>query len=103
MPNVQAIAKKMSVDYVWPDTNVNITFLPLSNPLCANTACLAFAKAKKESRVINSYDDQFYYGYYVSIFYANFLAARALILISRRRILDVEPPQSRHLSFYYTI
>lgn len=58
-----------SIDWKWPNTDVNITFLPLSDPLCANKTCLEFAVAADASQARSSWLTQFNYGYYTSYFY----------------------------------
>ena len=58
----------MTINYVWPETNVNITHLPLSDPLCANDTCLAFAEAGDASQALISWTSQFRYGWY-TLFY----------------------------------
>jgi hypothetical protein len=55
---------KMTINYVWPETDVNITHLPLSDPLCANDTCLAFAEAGDASQTLISWTSQFSYGWY---------------------------------------
>lgn len=58
-----------SIHWTWPLTDQNITFLPISDPLCANDTCLEYATAHKESQARISWASQFEYGKYVSYFY----------------------------------
>lgn len=70
--------------YVWPNTNKNITWLPLDDPLCANDTCLAFATAHDASQARISWGSQFMYGHYVLIIWGGVLGL-AMIIGSARR------------------
>ena len=74
----------MAIDYVWPETNINITHLPLNDPLCANDTCLAFAAAGKASQELISWTSQFSYGYYVCFFWGIILGAFILFNSANR-------------------
>lgn len=58
-----------SINWVWPKTDANITFLSLSDPLCDNATCLEFYTAYKRSQAQISWASQFEYGKWVSYFY----------------------------------
>ena len=75
------------MSYVWPLTRENITFLPLSNPLCANDTCPAFAQAHAESQKRLSYTRHFLYGHYVSIYWCALLAM--FTLVHAKSLLDL--------------
>ncbi|KAF2724681.1 hypothetical protein K431DRAFT_281633 [Polychaeton citri CBS 116435] len=70
-----------SIKWTWPENpdQVNITLLPLSDPLCANNKCHAFAKAHKASQGRMSWASQFLYGEWVSWYYLAVLGT-AMIL-----------------------
>jgi hypothetical protein len=74
----------MTINYIWPETNVNIVHLPLSNPLCANDTCLAFAAAGKASQELISWTSQFSYGYYMCFFWGIILGAFTLVNSANR-------------------
>ena len=74
----------MAINYVWPETNVNITDLPLHDPLCANDTCLAFAAAGEASQTLISWTSQFNYGYYVCFFWGIILGALVLVNSANR-------------------
>lgn len=67
-----------SIDWKWPNTDVNITLLPFSDPLCANKTCLEFAAAADASQAQISWLSQFDYGYYTSYFYCAIIAVFTL-------------------------
>ena len=83
-----------TIDYVWPETNANITYLPLDNPLCANDTCLAFATAHEASQALIGWGSQFRYGWYVSM-YAGFILAFFVLVGSARRLHYFHTSRSR--------
>ena len=74
----------MAVDYIWPETSVNITHLPLSNPLCANDTCLEFAAAGMASQTLHPWAEQFRYGWYVLYYWGIILLVFMLVASARR-------------------
>ena len=71
--------------YIWPDTNKNITWLDLDDPLCANDTCLAFAEAHNASQALISWGSQFMYGHYVIMVWGCVLGL-AMVAGSARRL-----------------
>lgn len=88
-----------SVHWIWPLTDTNITFLPLSDPLCAIDTCLEYATAHKASQAQISWESQFEYGKYVSYFYCALIGVATAVFAfssySHRRA-----PTSRHGTRY---
>ena len=74
----------MPVNYIWPETTTNITFLPLQDPLCANDTCLAFAAAHAASQTLIAWDSQFLYGHYVCFFLGIILGLFVLLCSANR-------------------
>lgn len=70
--------------YIWPDTDKNITWLPLDDPLCANDTCLAFAEAHDASQALISWGSQFLYGHYVLMVWGCVLGLTMLVGSARR-------------------
>ncbi|GAB7338565.1 hypothetical protein MBLNU457_5308t1 [Dothideomycetes sp. NU457] len=81
-----------SVDWVWPLTNENITFLPLSNPLCGNDTCIAYNISHIASQAQISWASQFEYGNYVAYFYCALIGIFAIAHVYRSMFA---PGQSR--------
>lgn len=81
---LQEFTRTMGIDYVWPQTDINITYLPLSDPLCANTTCIAFNAAYNASQTLISWDSQFSYGYYTVYFWGCVLGIFALVACAQR-------------------
>lgn len=71
--------------YIWPETDKNITWLSLDDPLCANDTCLAYATAHDASQARISWASQFLYGHYVLMIWGCVLGL-AMLLGSARRL-----------------
>lgn len=71
--------------YVWPNTDRNITWLSLTDPLCANDTCLEFATAHDASQALISWGSQFMYGHYVLMVWGCVLGL-AMVAGSARRL-----------------
>jgi len=67
-----------SISWTWPNTDKNITFLPLSDPLCANSTCLAFNDAHVASQAQISWASQFFYANYTAYFYCALIGLAAV-------------------------
>lgn len=74
----------MTITYVWPKTDVIITHLPLSNPLCANGTCLVFAEAGEASQALISWMSQLKYGWYTLYYWGLILGIFILVGSARR-------------------
>ncbi|KAF2492011.1 hypothetical protein BU16DRAFT_514606 [Lophium mytilinum] len=62
---------------------VNITNLPLADPLCANDTCLAYKAGHKASQAQISWASQFEYGHWTTWYYIIILGLSTLIYVYR--------------------
>lgn len=77
---------------------MNMTYLPLSNPLCNNDTCLAFETAHLASQAQISWLSQFEYGKWVTYYYCGFIGIFAIHYIYRTitdRIVHNRPKDVR--------
>lgn len=59
-------------------TAINTTYLPITDPLCSNETCLAFAAGEAASQTHISWASQFEYGKYVTYYYCAFIGLFAV-------------------------
>jgi hypothetical protein len=82
--SMDMIASMTSSAMMISATGVNVTYLPLSNPLCNSDDCLAFQTGHLASQAQIPWASQFLYGHYATEFYCTILGIIGIIYWTRR-------------------